>query len=292
MLIGVVILNYNTFPDTIRLTKELQSQTVNELSIVIVDNFSTNNSYAELKPLESEFSNVKVVQTGENLGYARGNNFGLEYLEKNVNPKYVVVLNNDVILPDNCFERLYTRYEELLHPGIVAPLMLEPGGNQGFLTYKVRTFWQDCLYSFYLPRLIADKTRKQIQSNMNERDLPVEIIPGSFMFASLEAFKGMGYFYPGTFLYGEERFIATKAKLKGLTNYIIQDQTFIHAHNSPTINSVYGQVAKFKMLHEAWLKYTIEYRRFGKLKAAILKPLMKYSIWEIVLVSKMKTLFK
>ena len=105
MLIGVVILNYNTFPDTIRLTKELQSQTVNELSIVIVDNFSTNNSYAELKPLESEFSNVKVVQTGENLGYARGNNFGLEYLEKNVNPKYVFVLNNDVIIPDNSFER-------------------------------------------------------------------------------------------------------------------------------------------------------------------------------------------
>ena len=44
-MIGVVILNYNSYVDSIKLVTELQKQTVNkDLQIVVVDNSSTNNS--------------------------------------------------------------------------------------------------------------------------------------------------------------------------------------------------------------------------------------------------------
>jgi GT2 family glycosyltransferase len=80
--IAAVILNFNSYQDTIRLVGELQGQTIVEnLTIVVVDNLSKNNSYEELVPLEQKYPNVIVLQTGKNLGYAQGNNFGLRYLE-------------------------------------------------------------------------------------------------------------------------------------------------------------------------------------------------------------------
>ena len=52
-MIGVVILNYNSYVDSIKLVTELQKQTVNkDLQIVVVDNSSTNNSYQKLKALK------------------------------------------------------------------------------------------------------------------------------------------------------------------------------------------------------------------------------------------------
>ena len=60
-MIGIVILNYYTFSDTIKLVEDLQLQTlVNDLQIVVVDNASPNNSFEHLIRLENKYSNVKV----------------------------------------------------------------------------------------------------------------------------------------------------------------------------------------------------------------------------------------
>lgn len=291
MLVGVVILNYNTFEDTIRLVGELQSQTVVSLVIAVVDNASPNGSYDKLKPLESKYANVVVLQTGQNLGYAKGNNYGLRYLLRNVHPQYLAVLNNDVFLPSDCFERLCRRYKLLDRPAFVAPLMLDNEGCSGRLTYKLHSFWGDCQILFYLPRMVVEKVRLWTNAHAegNKRDKVVDIVPGSFLFFSPEVLQKVGYFYPGTFLYGEERFIAFRVRQQSLKNYIIQDQTFVHDHHSPTISSVYGEVDKFRMLYDSWLLYTLECRSHGKLKASILKPLMKYSLWEIKTMTLLKS---
>ena len=120
--IAVVILNFITYEDTINLVEELQYQSLaNDLYILIVDNASPNNSFKHLKPLEKKFSNVKVLQTDANLGYARGNNFGLDYLDQNIKPEYIAILNNDIILPKDSFEKLIDRFNILDKPALIAP---------------------------------------------------------------------------------------------------------------------------------------------------------------------------
>lgn len=129
-MIGVVILNYNTHEDTVRLVEALQRQTIAaELYIVVVDNASPNESYGRLKPLDTRFDRVSVLQTGKNLGYASGNNFGLKYLEEHVGPEYVAILNNDLVLPDNCFHKLVEKYRELDNPCIIAPVQRNAQGE-------------------------------------------------------------------------------------------------------------------------------------------------------------------
>lgn len=282
-MVGIVILNYNSYMDTIKLVEALQLQTVvRKLRIIVVDNLSPNNSFEYLKLLENFFSNVKVLQTGANLGYAKGNNFGLEYLDKEINPKYVAILNNDIVLPNDCFENLVNRYEILEKPAIIAPKQLNIN-NKELLPYPVNSFLDDCLSLFFITKLFHKHRALKYKDTTGSRAMKVEMIPGSFMFASYKRFKEMGFFYPNTFLFVEERFIAVKVRKMSLNNYILLDQTYIHAH-SKTINTAFSQVGKFNLLYVGWLEFTRVCRSSGKIKAKILKPLMKLSLLEMRLV--------
>ena len=66
-----------------------------EINIIVVEN-SNNQEFKKL--IESKYSNVKCILTKENLGYARGNNIGLNQ----VKTKYALVLNPDARLEKNC----------------------------------------------------------------------------------------------------------------------------------------------------------------------------------------------
>ena len=289
--IGIVILNYNSYQDTINLVEALQLQSVAQsLHIIIVDNASPNASYDYLKPLEGQYHNLAVLQTGENLGYAKGNNVGLHYLDAHIQPEYVAIMNNDIILDDNCLEKLIAKYQQLEVPAIIAPKQLDIDKKE-IPIFSMNTFLEDCLNLFYTIRLFHKRKIKRFKDSTGNKAMEVDIIPGSFMFSSLERFKALGFFYPNTFLFVEERFIAVAAQKKGWHNYIVLDQTYIHAH-SKTINTVYGSVAKYELLYTGWLEFTRVCRPHGNLKAILLKPLMWLSILEIRLVLHIKNFFK
>ncbi len=280
LLVGVVILNYSTSADTIRLVGELQQQTIaDNMTIVVVDNDSPNNSYETLKPLMELYERVVVLQTGSNLGYAKGNNFGLKYLEEQVSPQYVAILNNDVILPNNSFEMLIDRYAQLENPAIIAPMMVDTAGNRQFLGNLCST-WDDLKMMFSLYTKLSKPAVLTEVDNTGMRAMRVDIISGSFIFAQLDRFRQMGYFYPNTFLYVEERFVAERAKRLGYNNYILLDQTYIHAHNSPTISSYHNQVSKYKLLYQSRLEYTRVCKKHGAIKATLLRPFMMWSLCE------------
>ena len=289
--IGIVLLNYNSFSDTIKLVENLQFQTMSyELQIVVVDNASPNKSYVHLKSLEKNYPNVVVLQTGENLGYAKGNNFGLNYLDKHIQPTYVAVLNNDIILTNDCFEKLVEKYQVLDSPAIIAPKQLDLN-NKELLPHRLNSYLDDCLNLFFIFRLFYKRNALKYIDNSNQRVMKVDMIPGSFMFVAFEKFKSMGFFYPNTFLFVEERFIAIKAKQMNLNNYIVLDETYIHAH-SKTINTAFSHIGKFRLMYLGWLEFTKVCRSNGKLKAKMMKPLMKLSLWEMRLVYGVRNTLK
>lgn len=288
--IGVVILNYATYTETIALVEALQRQTLcNNLRIVIVDNASPNESYNQLKPLQERFDNVvAVLQTGENLGYAKGNNFGLKYLEENAAPDYVAILNNDVILPDDCFERLVERYQELDKPALIAPVMVNPDGSR-IIYHKINSFWNDLVYMFALLRCTIGRIKK-IHPEIDTtgcQAMKVGLISGSFMFINFDIFKEIGYFYPNTFLFSEERFVAQEAKTLGYNNYILLDQSFIHNH-SITINAYHNLASKNKMLYDGWLTFTRRYRKYGVVKGMIMQLAIWWSLMEWRVIESIK----
>lgn len=88
--VSVVILSYNSKEDLKECIPSLISQTYQDFEIIIVDNASTDGSEEFIR---FNYPEIKVVQTGKNLGYAAGNNKGFEVAEG----EYIVVVNPDTV---------------------------------------------------------------------------------------------------------------------------------------------------------------------------------------------------
>ena len=89
--VTVVVLNWNNLPDTIECLESLRAVTYPALRLLVVDNGSTDGSEAALR---ARFPGLELLQTGENLGFAGGNNAGIRRaLEGGAD--HVLLLNND-----------------------------------------------------------------------------------------------------------------------------------------------------------------------------------------------------
>ena len=82
--------------------------------IVIVDNKSPNDSYEKLKEYYKDNNDVILIQNSDNLGFAKGNNAGYDYIKEHFeNVKFIVVMNNDMeIKQDDFIEKIYESYKE------------------------------------------------------------------------------------------------------------------------------------------------------------------------------------
>lgn len=264
MKIYYLILNYNTYQDTILVIDELNCGTVNFL---VVDNCSPNGSYERLLEKYKDISNVEIIKTSDNIGFAKGNNFGLEYLAKYL-PDYVCIINNDVHFDAKQVYRLAHLYDTLPNPGIISPIQKLPNGStMKFRLLRKPTALLDCL-AYCAPFLIPyHKYYENTQlSNIQE----VYMIPGAYMFASYSILSKIGFMDSRTFLYCEERFLGHRVEKNGLHNYIVLNESYIHEH-SKTISSEKSKKAQGEYLHEGRMIYSQTVRRDSKLTMAMLR---------------------
>ena len=125
--IGVVVLNYRTYNDTIECVESLKRQTYNNKEIIIVENGSGNSSEKVLKEKYNNDPQITLLLSKENLGFAKGNNIGIKYAKEKLNCDYVFVLNSDTIVPDGVFcEIIKVPCEKI---GVISPKVADPEGN-------------------------------------------------------------------------------------------------------------------------------------------------------------------
>jgi GT2 family glycosyltransferase len=89
--ISVLIVNWNGCADLRECLKTLAVQEDQDFEVVVVDNGSSDASCAMLR---QEFPAVRLVEAGENLGFAEGCNRGLAVIQQ----PWVFMLNNDTRL--------------------------------------------------------------------------------------------------------------------------------------------------------------------------------------------------
>lgn len=112
-----LILNYNTHVDTKICVSNIQKHFGNNACIVIVDNASTDNSFEILQELKSK--NIHIVSSGNNMGFANGNNFGLRYIrDNNIDVDYLHVLNSDIIIENDFSSIVENKNFSILGPDI------------------------------------------------------------------------------------------------------------------------------------------------------------------------------
>jgi len=119
---AVIILNWNGMkylPDCLG-TLVKQDYPKDDRAFILVDNGSTDNS---VKYCEDNFPEVEIIKNGQNDGFCKGNNIGMQYALDN-GYDYIVLLNQDTAVEPNWLSELVGAAESDKQIGAVQSLML------------------------------------------------------------------------------------------------------------------------------------------------------------------------
>lgn len=230
--LSVIILNYNSGD---YLLKCLQSIATSKLSgyhveVVVVDNASTDNSLSLLKSefkklknsLEFENWNLKIVPISTNIGFAAGNNYGLQYLHPG--SQLILFLNPDTIVePDTLAKiiRFMKRHPQVdaLTCDIIHALTgrHQPECHRGFPTP-----WRSFCHFTGLSRL-APKSKLLNgyflgHLNLNQTH-QIEACVGAFLLVRRKVGDDIGWWNEKYFFYGEDLDFCYKLHQKGYKLY-------------------------------------------------------------------------
>jgi GT2 family glycosyltransferase len=191
-LVYLIILNWNGWKDTVECVESCQRLTYDGVRILIVDNGSTDGSESILR---ERFPPVEFLQTGQNLGYAGGNNAGIRYaLERGAG--YVWLLNNDTVVEHDSLSELMK----------VATL----SEQTGIVGSKI--YYYDEPQKIWFAGGIWDKSRSfTSHRGMNENDIgqyedisEVGFISGCSLLAKSAMISKIGMMKEDYFLYWED----------------------------------------------------------------------------------------
>ena len=117
--VSVIILNWNGLEDTVECLESLKNITYHNYEVVLVDNGSEGN---DVRILREKFGNyVHIIEKDKNYGFAEGCNIGMRYALSNLNPDYILLLNNDTVVDPDFLTELVKVAESDPLTGIVGP---------------------------------------------------------------------------------------------------------------------------------------------------------------------------
>jgi GT2 family glycosyltransferase len=234
--ICIIVLNWNKSAETIAcldsLLPAVQKKTA---SVFVCDNASTDSSIQKIQAwAESHFTQIPnircptsylslltsanklahftLVRTEKNLGYAGGNNIGIQYALAHHTYDYILLLNNDTIIHPTAVDALLSCAEQHPEIGILGSTIADydqPDTVQcaaGCIYHPITTIFKN-IYQGLAMSKVKDKTT----------GLNCDYISGAASFFRTEVFSAIGLLDERFFLYYEELDFALRLKTSSYT---------------------------------------------------------------------------
>lgn len=213
--IGIVILNWNGWRETIACLQSLQQLDYPDFRIYVVDNASTDGSEAQLRAF---VPTLAVIQAGRNLGWAGGCNIGIRAALHD-GCEHVYLLNNDAcVRPDT----LRPLVEAASLPGAAAlGSMVVAEGDHNWAEFA-GTVLDDRTHH---PRQVS----RRIDPVLKQQD-PTETIAvkGCSMLLTGTALRQTGLLAEDYFLNYDETDWCFRAAKAGFHNYFVARSVILH----------------------------------------------------------------
>ena len=268
---AILILTYKSSTDTINCIRSIETCNSAPVKYIVVDNGSpdkgeidrldgffsqSGHTYARLGDSdhpEKELPYFTFLASGENDGYARGNNKGLNLAYDDPSIENILVLNSDILFTEDILPTLLSFRQQQACCGLVTPLIVSGKGRiDHCCARKAPTNWEQILFFLFLKRDFfhilskADTRQKILQSNPEMAALPsfpVDMPSGACMLIDKALFRQIDSFDPGTFLYYEELILYKKLQAVSRTSYCVPTVRCTHlgAASTQNISSIFLQ---------------------------------------------------
>ena len=117
--VSIVILTYNNLDLTKACLESVyEVSDYDNLEVIIVDNASSDGTIEYLKALDGTRDDTVILLNEDNLGFAAGNNVGLEA----VTGEYIVLLNNDTVVTKGWITTLLRHFKRDANIGLLGPV--------------------------------------------------------------------------------------------------------------------------------------------------------------------------
>jgi len=211
----IVTVNYNRPGETVELINSIKHSDLALSELLVVDNGSTDNSPAILK---KAFPDLRILQTGQNLGFAGGYNFGMrQALEREA--AGVLIINNDTIVPSVFLEPLVTTLESNTQIGAVAPKIYFRDGK--------RVWWAGGRLNLGTGQILNIGSG-QIDLGQFESPLDCDYLTGAGVLFRGEALKKVGLFDERFRHTGEDVDLSIRFCKAGYRLLLVPQATLIH----------------------------------------------------------------
>jgi len=259
MDLSIVILNYKTKGLVKQCIRNVMVSTANlDYEIIVVD----NNSEDGIEEMLSEnFPEIKFIQTGNNLGFAAGNNAGI----KHTKGRYVMTLNPDVTVLNGSIKKMHEFMEANSNVGIVGPKLINPDGS---FQISCRTF-QTPKYILYrrTPLGMLPFAKRQLDKHLmldfdHLSNKEVDWFLGACMLIRKEVLEKVGLFDERFFMYLEDMDLCRRVWMNNYKVYYLSGAEMVHLFERASANDNWNflRLNKLTRIHMAsGIKYFAKY---------------------------------
>ena len=222
MKIAAVIVNWNGGAANLACLASLRAQTRPPEQVLFVDNASDDGS---LELVRNAHPDLAVIANTENLGYALGNNAGIERALAE-GAEAVLVLNNDVVLDPDVVEALEVTLEQQPEVGIVGPRVVFDHDPTRLWAAGGMLTWRENLTT------LLGQGKQDGPEWCQERS--VDYVPGCALLVRRAVLEELGGFDESYFAYTEDVDFGLSARRAGFGSLVAGSVRARHASSTAT----------------------------------------------------------
>lgn len=217
--IAVILLNWNGKKDTLECLASLQKVAYPNAQTIVVDNGSSDDSVAVLR---KNYPHMPLLENGANLGFAGGNNPGIEWALRH-HAEWILLLNNDTIVAPDFLDALMRAAKEHPKAKILGPKILRYDKPE--IIDHLGGFWNSELGEFVCP-------------DSGERDHPyfhmraADYVCGAALLMHRSVPETIGLLESDFFLFWEESDFCYRAKRAGFEVWTAPEAKIWHKVSS------------------------------------------------------------
>jgi hypothetical protein len=203
--VWVIVLNWNGTEDTLACLRSVERLDYPAFSVLVVDNGSRPETLGRVR---AGLGTATLLENGSNLGFALGNNRGIEWAVDR-GAEYVFLLNNDTVVDPGCLATLVEIAESDPSVGIVGAVnfyLSRPDViwySGGIVDWRSGTLWDPT----------SEKTLAELNGIPSVRE--VDDVAGSSLLIRASVIREIGLMDPRYFMYYEETDWCLRAKRRG-----------------------------------------------------------------------------